>query len=199
MKKMDIDKVDKILKTTEAKNGQLIKYLEMKEVVPKSNKLEIVLNDLEIRMKKTLSKYDYDDIVNFIVDKFDELMFNKKNKMNFSVDVSELSEIINVRKLVHNISHASNMIAVEGRFGLVNVILLNSKMAEILKDKEIPFMEYIIVESLEDRIYLYRRNNTIDSPNLLFCYDEESDLFDLIEAGNVSNQVDVVYLTNGKV
>jgi hypothetical protein len=99
-----------------------------------------------------------------------------------------------VKLLVHNVLHASNTIAVQSRFGLANVILLNSKMVEILKDK-IPATEFVIVESLEDRIYLYRRNNTIDSPNILFCYDEESDLCDLIEVGNVANQVEVIYLT----
>jgi hypothetical protein len=192
MNKMEITKVEKILKTTEAKNGQVIKFLDMKEV-SKPNKYEITLNDLIITMKKTLTKYSYDDIVNLIIDKFDELMYEKTDKIDFSVNISNLSDITNIRKLTSSVLAACNLVAVQGRFGIANVIILNSKMAEILKDK-ISDTEFIIVESLDDRIYLYRRNNTIDSPNLLFCYDEESDLCDLVKVGNVVNQVEVVYL-----
>lgn len=195
MNKTDIIRVDKFLKTTEAKNGQQIKFLEMKEVELKSNKLEMTLNNLQINMQKTLSKYDYDDVVNLVIDIFDGLMFNKKREINFSVNISDLSNIETVRKLTTTVLLAGNNIAVNGRIGLANVIFTNSKISEILKEK-ILNTEFIIVESLKDRVYLYRRNNTTDITNLLFCYDESSNFCDFIKVGDISTQLEVVYLTD---
>jgi hypothetical protein len=195
MEKEFIVNVDKIIKTTEAKNGQTLNCMEMKEISPKSNQLGLTLSQITLNMYKSLSKYDYTDVVNIIIDIFDGLICNKKREIVFSVDISDLTDITTIRKLTSAVLAAGNLVAVESRFGIANVILLNSKVANVLKDK-IPETEFIIVESLEDRLYLYRRNNLLDLPNILFCYDPNSNLCDIVKVGDITKQVEVVYLNN---
>jgi hypothetical protein len=139
-------------------------------------------------LKYSFDNYTYNDILKIIKINFDNLTIDKQSKFK------NLTKLDDVDKFINRLKNISNYIAADGRIGKANTIILNEKWYNIIKNNDyFKELDFIVDELLDDKIYLYRKNN-IDYPGIIFVYNKQEKSFNIVNLGYYpEKQVEVVY------
>jgi hypothetical protein len=125
---------------------------------------------------------DYIEILNLIKTNFDNLI-NKKKKENSLSHLILNNDNLTAENLIIRLKHCSNMIGCNGRIGFANTIILNENYYDLIKNEnKLNECDIIIDNTLNDKIYIYRKNQ-IEQPGTIFIYNEENNNFNIENIG----------------